>query len=249
MKLSDLCQNIVVEIDGCLGCAVVDLDTGLPLAMEVVPGSPLNAQAMELISVAGVEHFRGKTVWQMELEMSGGTGVSQTAFVREIQTTTTDMHHYMSVVPGWESTLLILITAKAANLGMGWIAMRQALARVGEAREQERIAAGRNSVTQLRPDGSVAPPSQVAAPSRADPPSQADAQGPDSQAGPEKPPNAAGREGPAAPIPPAPIPPDSPGQPQADSPGEQASPPSQDADYPEVRVPRWRGGHQGRRTN
>lgn len=224
MKLSDICQSIVVEIDGCLGCAVVDLDTGLPLAMEVVPGSSLNAQAMELISVAGVEHFRGKTIWQMELEMSGGAGVSQTSFVREIQATTTDMHHYMSVVPGWESTLLILITAKAANLGMGWIAMRKALARVGEAREKERAAEAPGPVAPLRPDGAVAQPSQ------------SDAQEP--QAGPEEQPNAEDREGPTAPIPP------SPPQPQADAPDEQT--PQAPQDYPEVKVPRWRGGHQRR---
>ncbi len=139
MNLDDLCQGIVTEIGGCLGCAVVDLDTGLPLAMDVVPGSSLNPAAMEYLSVASVDYFRGRTVWQLELEMSGG-GASQAGFVREIQTTTADMHHFMAVVPGWESTLFVLVTGKTANLGMGWIAMRQALAQIAAMHEREQRA-------------------------------------------------------------------------------------------------------------
>ena len=129
MRLRDLCDGIIADVDGCLGCAVVDLTTGLPLAMQVVPGTVLNAAALEVMSAAGADYFRGRAVWQLETAMSGG---GATGFVREIQTTTEDTYHFMSVVPGREDTLLILITDKAANLGLGWIAMRQALARVSE---------------------------------------------------------------------------------------------------------------------
>lgn len=142
MNLDDLCQGIVTEVNGCLGCAVVDLDTGLLMAMDVVPGSSLNPAAMEYLSVASVDYFRGRTVWQLELEMSAGAGASQTGFVREIQTTTSDMHHFMAVVPGWESTLFILVTRKTANLGMGWIAMRQALRQIAALHEGQGRGAG-----------------------------------------------------------------------------------------------------------
>lgn len=129
MRLRDLCDGIIADVDGCLGCAVVDLTTGLPLAMQVVPGTLLNAAALEVMSAAGADYFRGRAVWQLETAMSGGAA---TGFVQEIQTTTEDTYHFMSVVPEREDTLLILITDKAANLGLGWIAMRQALARVSE---------------------------------------------------------------------------------------------------------------------
>ena len=132
MRLRDLCDGIVADVDGCLGCAVVDLTTGLPLAMQVVPGTLLNPSAMEVMSAASVDYFRGRTVWQLQTAMSGGTPEADAPndFVREIQTTTEDTYHFMSVVPGREDTLLILITDKTANLGLGWIAMRQALARI-----------------------------------------------------------------------------------------------------------------------
>ena len=134
MRLRDLCDGIVADVDGCLGCAVVDLTTGLPLGMQVVPGTLLSPAAMEVMSAASVDYFRGRTVWQLQVAMSGETPEADAPndFVREIQTTTEDTYHFMSVVPGREDTLLILITDKTANLGLGWIAMRQALARMGE---------------------------------------------------------------------------------------------------------------------
>lgn len=134
MRLRDLCDGIVADVDGCLGCAVVDLTTGLPLAMQVVPGTLLSAPAMEVMSAASVDYFRGRTIRQLQHAMSGGTpeAAATDGFVREIQTTTEDTYHFMSVVPGREDTLLILITDKTANLGLGWIAMRQALARIRE---------------------------------------------------------------------------------------------------------------------
>lgn len=132
MRLRELCERIVADVDGCLGCAVVDLATGLPLAMNVVPGTLLSPAAMEVMSAASVDYFRGRTVWQLELAMTEGASEAESVagFVREIQTTTEETYHFMSVVPGREDTLLILITDKTVNLGLGWIAMRQALARI-----------------------------------------------------------------------------------------------------------------------
>ena len=137
IRLDDLCEETVRQVRGCLGCAVVDLETGLPLAMEVVSGSLLTEGAMETMAVASVDYFRSRTIWQLELEVSGGAGEAAESFVREIQTTTADTCHFMSVVPEWENTLLILITDKTANLGMGWVSMRQTLDRIRTMHEQE----------------------------------------------------------------------------------------------------------------
>lgn len=129
MRLQELCEGIVDDVDGALACALVDLGTGLPLASRIVPGGLLNPPSMEAISAAGADYFRGKAMRRLEREMSTG-GESQSRFVEEIQTTTEDTYHFMSVVPGRENTLMILITDKSANLGLGWISMREALARV-----------------------------------------------------------------------------------------------------------------------
>ena len=127
MSLQQLCDGIVDDVDGALACALVDLETGLPLASTVAPGGLLSSASVETISAAGADYFRGKAVRRLAGAMSSE---SESNFVWEIQTTTEDTHHFMSVVPGRENTLMVLITDKTANLGLGWISMREALARI-----------------------------------------------------------------------------------------------------------------------
>ena len=129
VRLQELCDGIVDDVDGALACALVDLETGLPLASTIAPGGILNPVSMEAIAAAGADYFRGKAVRRLEGAMST-PGESGSSFVTEIQTTTEDTYHFMSVVPGQANTLMILITDKTANLGLGWISMREALARV-----------------------------------------------------------------------------------------------------------------------
>ena len=144
MNLQELCEEAIADVDGCLGCALVDLDTGLPLASKVVAGSLLQQGAMELLAAASVDYFRGHMVWQLELAMSAGESAGR--FVHDIQTTTEDTYNFMSIVPGRESTLLLLVLDKAANLGLGWISMRQVLARLGGGTEDG--PAGRSADAQ-----------------------------------------------------------------------------------------------------
>ena len=137
MRPQELCDGIVDDVDGALACALVDLGTGLPLASRIVPGGILNPASMEAISAAGAEYFRGRAVRRLEAQMSTTGAESRSSFVEEIQTTTEDTYHFMSVVPGHEDTLMILITDKSTNLGLGWISMREALARVRDGDDSE----------------------------------------------------------------------------------------------------------------
>ena len=139
MKLQELCERTVADVDGCLGCAVVDLDTGLPLGVEVARGSILGQEAMEVMAAASVEYFRGNMIWQLELAMTGGQSVG--GFVREIQATTAHTSIIMSMAPGREGNVLLLIMDKAANLGLGRIAMRQALAQIASEGESQQVQA------------------------------------------------------------------------------------------------------------
>ena len=159
MRLQELCDGIVDDVDGALACALVDLETGLSLASKIAPGGILNPVAMEAISAAGADYFRGKAVRRLEGAMST-PGESGSSFVTEIQTTTEDTYHFMSVVPGQANTLMILITDKTANLGLGWISMRESLARVmdddGEPQGQvDAFPRGRGNTNQPAGCGNV----------------------------------------------------------------------------------------------
>lgn len=117
-SLQRACEDIIKDVDGALACALVDIETGLPLAFKVGPG-PLNVGAMELLSAAGVSYFT----------QGGASRGGET--VVEIQTTTADAYHFMGRVPGQGNELLILVTDRhTTNLGLGWMSMRQALADV-----------------------------------------------------------------------------------------------------------------------
>ena len=118
------------DVDGALGCALVDLGTGLPLAMEVTSPALLETGALEVLSAAGAEYFRGAVNRQLASAMGGDPGAD--GFVEEIQTTTDDSYHFMCMVPGNRQTVLLLVTDKTANLGLGWVAMRRTLRRVQE---------------------------------------------------------------------------------------------------------------------
>ena len=138
MNLQDICEETVADVDGCLGCAVVDLETGLPLAINVAAGSLVGQDAMELLAAASTEYFRGRMVWQLQLTISGGEPAG--GFVHEIQTTTEDTYNFMSVVPGRDSTVLVLILDKTANLGLGRMSMRQVLRRLSESDDTQASA-------------------------------------------------------------------------------------------------------------
>lgn len=133
-ELQALCREIVEDTAAVLGCSLVDIQTGLPLATEVRPSPVLNAAAMELISVAAANYFGDRT--------AGGAhpGSAAKDSFREVQTTTEDAYFYMSVVPGREWELLTLVVdRKSASLGLGWMLMRLALERLQVSDEAEAV--------------------------------------------------------------------------------------------------------------
>lgn len=135
--LQDVCEEIIDDVNGVLGCALVDILTGLPLAMDVKSGSPLNGSAMEMISAAGAAYFRDN----LTMEAGGDDPALQGDYVQEVQATTTDTYNFMSLVPNEKQELLILIAdRKNSNLGLGWMAMREALDLVRKANDDDQDA-------------------------------------------------------------------------------------------------------------
>ena len=125
--LHSVCADIVSHADGALGCALVDLDTGLPLTIETKPGARLNATSMELLAAMGVSYFD-----------SASSSDSEDDLVQELQTTTDDAFYFMARVPGTLPELLILITdTENTNLGLGWMSMHDALKKLQDLHASE----------------------------------------------------------------------------------------------------------------
>lgn len=125
--LNDICKETLSEVDGATGCAVVDLNNGLMLASA--HNVPYFSQTyIDAVAAASVEMFRGKNIAAVEKLLSAQRGHPVEKSMQEVQMSTAGTYHFMSVVPGKPDSLMVLITTRKANLGMGWAALRRAMA-------------------------------------------------------------------------------------------------------------------------
>lgn len=128
-SLNDICKNVLEEVDGATGCAVVDLNNGLMLGHA--HNVPYFTQTyIDAVAAAAVDMFRGKNIQSVEKLLTAQRGEKVERTMKEVQMTTAGTYHFMSIVPDKPDALVVLITTKKANLGMGWSALRRALADV-----------------------------------------------------------------------------------------------------------------------
>ena len=127
--LNTVCETLVNEVTDALGAAVVDLNSGLLLS--VAHNIPYFTQSyLDAVAAAAVDMFRGKTVSTVEKLIASQRGTEMKQLVQEVQMTTEKTYHFMAIVPGKPHALMVLITGKKANLGMGWASLRNALPEV-----------------------------------------------------------------------------------------------------------------------
>lgn len=128
-KLDEILQQIVRDVDGALGAAVVDISSGLLLS--VAHTVPYFTQSyLDAVAAAAVDMLRGKNVLAVEALLSSQRGRKVENTIKEIQMATDHTYHFMSVVPEKPNSLVILITNRKTNLGMGWSAVRTNLPRI-----------------------------------------------------------------------------------------------------------------------
>lgn len=126
MSLNDICNDLLKQVNEAVGVAVVDVSSGLMLA--VAHNVPYFTQSyLDAVAAAAVDMFRGKTISNVEKLLSATRGKEAKNQIQEVQMTTEGTYHFMSIVPGKPQCLAVLITTRRANLGMGWASLRKAL--------------------------------------------------------------------------------------------------------------------------
>jgi hypothetical protein len=109
--------------------AVVDLQNGLLLSVS--HNVPYFTQSyLEAVAAAAVDMVRGKNVLAVESLLSSTRGTKVENTIQEIQMTTSNTLHFMAVVPQKPNSMVVLITNRKTNLGMGWAAVRNALPKI-----------------------------------------------------------------------------------------------------------------------
>lgn len=116
-----LCEEVLASVEGALAFALVDLQTGLPLAMGANPATAFDPEATEMLAALGVSYFDG----------AASTDELGDDVVQELQATTDEAYLFMVRVPEAPNQLAVLaIDREATNLGLGWMATRQAVQRI-----------------------------------------------------------------------------------------------------------------------
>lgn len=126
-KLDDVVRDVVTSVDGALACAIVDLANGLMLSAH--HNVPYFTQTyLEAVAAAAVDMVRGKNVQAVEQLLTAQRGEPVERSIQEVQMSTEATYHFMAVVPTKSrNTLLVLVTSKKTNLGMGWSNVRRVL--------------------------------------------------------------------------------------------------------------------------
>jgi hypothetical protein len=126
MSINQICTEIVNDVDSALGCAVVDLNSGLLLGVS--HNVPYFTQSyLDAVAAAAVDMFRGRTVSAVEDMIANMRGKPRTNYIKEVQMTTDNTYHFMMIIPDKPDALVVLITSRKANLGMGWASLRRSL--------------------------------------------------------------------------------------------------------------------------
>jgi len=132
MSLQNLMNDMQKNVDGALGAAAVDVDTGLMLA--AAHSVPYFTQTyLDAVAAAAVEMIRGKNIRAVEDLLSSQRGEEVKNSIEEVQMTTGGTYHFMATCKKKKNILVVLITTKKANLGMGWSAVRSRLEAIEKA--------------------------------------------------------------------------------------------------------------------
>jgi len=126
MEINSILKDIVNNVDDALGCGVVDLRSGMLLGLHhIVPY--FTQSYLDAVGAAAVDLFRGRNISNVYKLLASHTGSEDSVGrIHEIQTTSDNTFHFMTAIPNSPDALLVLITGKKANIGMGWATVRKA---------------------------------------------------------------------------------------------------------------------------
>lgn len=125
-KIDDACKEVVNNVDGAVACGVVDLDTGMLLGIH---NSAQYTQTLnEVVAAATMDLFRGPNVGRIEQMVRAHRGVPEDGahYFQEVHITSANNYHFAKTMKGGRAVMM-LVTKKTTNIGMGWAQLKAAL--------------------------------------------------------------------------------------------------------------------------
>jgi hypothetical protein len=125
-KIDEACRDIVNHVDGAVACGVVDLDTGMLLGIH--NASQYTQTMNEVVAAATMDMFRGPNIGRIEQLVRSHRGVPENGdhYFQEIHITSAYNFHFAKVIRNGKAVMM-LVTKKTTNIGMGWAQLKAAI--------------------------------------------------------------------------------------------------------------------------
>jgi hypothetical protein len=125
-KIDDVLKQVVNKVDGAVACGIVDLDSGMLLGIH--NAASYTQSLNELVAGATMDMFRGPNITRIEQAVRAHRGEPENGshYFDEIHVTSKHNFHFAKTIKDGRYVVM-LVTKKTTNLGMGWANLRIAI--------------------------------------------------------------------------------------------------------------------------
>ncbi|MEU9336489.1 hypothetical protein AB0D49_25490 [Streptomyces sp. NPDC048290] len=125
-KVNNLVKVLRSETPECVAAGVVDMSTGMLLAVETVDSHP--SEVLDLLAAATFDLFRGRNVSTIEeiFKKRRGT-VSDVRYFQEVLVNSENLVHVFVRIPTNNEIVAVAVARRGVNIGMLLNATRRAV--------------------------------------------------------------------------------------------------------------------------
>ena len=125
-KIDEACEEVVLQVDGARACGVMDLNTGLLLGSHTAAEHP---QALnEAVARATKDIFCGPHLDGIRRMLLSHRGLPESgdSSLQELHIISAHIFYFAKTI-GDGRTVILLVTGKAINIGMGWAQLKASI--------------------------------------------------------------------------------------------------------------------------
>jgi hypothetical protein len=125
-RVSILVKTLRAEVPECLASGVIDMSTGMLLAVETVDSHP--PEVLDMLAAATLDLFQGRNVVMIEGIFKERRGVvSDRHYFQEILVNSDNLTHLFLRVDSSDEVVAVVVCRKSVNVGMLFAQARRVL--------------------------------------------------------------------------------------------------------------------------
>ncbi|MEV0410537.1 hypothetical protein AB0I68_06890 [Streptomyces sp. NPDC050448] len=125
-RVSSLVKSLRSEVPDCVATGVIDMSTGMLLAVETVDSHP--AEVLDMLAAATLDLFQGRNVVMIEGIFKERRGVvSDRHYFQEILVNSDNLTHLFLRIDSADEVVAVVVCRKSVNVGMLFAQARRVL--------------------------------------------------------------------------------------------------------------------------